>query len=303
MVRPTRFVDAHVHLWDLAKIAHPWLMPPFSDDGVMGSVEPIASDYLLDDYLDDAKGWNVTGMVHVDAGAAPEAALDESAWLQAIADERGMPQAIVAFAALDAPDAADILQQQAAFANVRGIRHIANWHDDPGKSYTPRNLLEDEDWQRGYALLAKFGLSFDLQIYPSQMKAAAALAARYPDIPVILNHAGMPIEPGEDGFAEWREGMAALAALPHVSTKISGFGIVDHGWTVDSIRPYVLTAIDLFGSDRAMFASDFPTDKLFGSFDMHLVAYATIIADFSAEERDALFAANAERIYRIGQGA
>lgn len=300
MARPRRFVDAHVHLWDLGKIAHPWLTPPFSDGGVMGSVEAIATDYLLDDYLADAEGWNVTGMVHVDAGAAPDAAVDETAWLQGIAEERGMPQAIVAFAALDAAGLDDVLALQASFANVRGIRQIANYHADSGKTYTSRNLLDDEAWRRGYAKLARHGLSFDLQIYPGQMKAAAAFVVRHPEIPVILNHAGMPVELGKEGFAEWCEGMAALAEVPHVSAKISGFGIVDHDWTEASIRSHVLTCIDLFGTDRAMFASDFPTDKLFGSFDRHLKAYDAITANFSDDERDALFAANAERIYRLG---
>lgn len=298
MTRPARFVDAHVHLWDLSHIAYSWLTPPFSDDGVMGSVEAIAKTYLLDDYLADAAGWNVTGIVHIDAGADPAAALDETRWLQAMADTRGMPNAIVGFAPLDDPKVEAILEAQASFPNVRGIRHIANWHPDPGKTYTPANLLDDPQWRAGYALLGKYGLSFDLQIYPGQMQAAAALAAKHPDVPVMINHAGMLVDEG--GEAEWRTGLAALAALPHVAIKLSGFGIVDHNWTTERIRPLILHAIDVFGIDRCMVASDFPTDKLFGSFDRHLQAYSDITADFSADERDALFAANAARLYRIG---
>jgi predicted TIM-barrel fold metal-dependent hydrolase len=298
MPRPARFVDAHVHLWDLSNIGYPWLTPPFDDAGLMGSVEPIAATYQLDDYLDDARGWNVTDIVHVDAGAHPAAALDETRWLQGMADMRGMPNAIVAFSPLDDPEVEALLERQASFPNVRGVRHIANWHPDPAKSYTPANLLDDPQWRAGYALLGRYGLSFDFQLYPGQMKAAAALAATHPDIPVIINHAGMPIEEG--GETEWRDGLAALAALPHVAIKLSGFGIVDQGWTVESIRPLILQIIDQFGVDRCMFASDFPTDKLFGPFDRHLQAYCDITADFSDDERDALFASNAERLYRIG---
>ena len=115
----------------------------------------------------------------------------------------------------------------------------------------------------------------------------------------MLNHAGMLIDAGDDALAEWKNGMTALAALPHVSVKLSGFGIVDHGWTPESIRPLILTAIDLFGVDRVMAASDFPTDKLFGSFDETVGALASAVSDFSETERDAIFAANALRIYRI----
>lgn len=301
MTRPARFIDAHVHLWDLDRLFYPWLTPPFADDGVAGNVAPIATTYLLDDYLADAEGWNVEGIVHVDAGAAPEHALGETRWLQSLADETGLPSAIVAFAPLDDPQVEGLLEAQAAHANVRGIRHIANWHKDAHLSYTPSDLTLQDQWRRGYALLGKYDLSFDCQIYPGQMKTIAELAARHDDVPVILNHAGMLVDRSQQGIEQWHEGMAALAALPHVSVKLSGYGIVEHGWSETSIRPLVLEAIETFGTDRCMFASDFPTDKLFGSFTEWLTAFTAITADFSDAEREAMFAGNAERIYRIGQ--
>src|SRR3954471_8087200 len=118
MARDLPFIDAHVHLWDLDRIAYPWLTPPFADDGPNGSVEPIAKTYLLDDYLADAAGWDVRGIVHVDAGAHPDDALAETDWLQDIADTRGMPNAIIAFAALDDPNVETLLAAHAARANV-----------------------------------------------------------------------------------------------------------------------------------------------------------------------------------------
>lgn len=297
MARDLPFIDAHVHLWDLARIAYPWLTPPFADDGPNGSVAAIARTYLLDDYLADAGGWDVRGIVHVDAGAAPEAALAETEWLQAMADARGMPNAIIAFAALDDPNVEALLAAHAAHPAVRGIRHIVNWHADPRRSYTPRDVTQDAEWARGFGLLARHGLSFDLQAYPGQFPALARLLARHPETPVILNHAGMAV-PG--AWAEWRQGMRALAALPHVSVKLSGMGFTHRPWSIEQARPYVLEAIALFGTDRAMFASDFPTDKLFGTFADHLDAYAAITADFRDAERRALFAGNANRIYRLG---
>jgi len=291
------FVDAHVHLWDLAHLRYPWLTPPFADDGPNGSVEPIARTYLLDDYLADAAGWDVRGIVHIDAGADAADALAETDWLQRIADARGMPNAIVAFAALDDPDVAALLAAHASRANVRGIRHIVNWHADSKRTYTARDVTRDEAWAAGFALLGTHGLSFDLQAYAGQFPGLAPLIARHPEIPVIINHMGMII-PGEE--AEWRGGMAALAALPNVSVKLSGIGFSDRRWTPALARDQIRAAIDLFGTDRAMFASDFPTDKLFGSFAQHLNTYADIVADLTPHERHALFAGNANRIYRLG---
>jgi predicted TIM-barrel fold metal-dependent hydrolase len=292
------FVDAHVHLWDLSHIRYPWLMPPFAEDGPNGSVEPIAKDYGLDDYLADARGWDVRGVVHVDAGAEPADALKETDWLQAMADARGMPNAIVAFAALDDPEVEALLAAHAERRSVRGVRHIVNWHPDPVRTYTPRDVTGDEAWAAGFALLGKYGLSFDLQAYPGQFAGLAPLLERHPDVPVMVNHAGMMV--GESEREEWRAGMRALAAIPHVAVKISGIGFAFRPWTIEQMRSYVLETIELFGSDRAMFASDFPTDKLFGGFDQHLDAYNAIVGDFSDDERRALFAGNANRLYRLG---
>ncbi|KQN25677.1 amidohydrolase [Sphingomonas sp. Leaf33] len=290
------FIDAHVHLWDLSHIRYPWLTPPFADDGPNGSVEPIARNYLLDDYLADAKGWDVRGIVHVDAGADPADALRETDWLQAQADTRGMPNAIVAFADLSDPDVERLLAAHAARPNVRGIRHIVNWHADQRRTYTPRDVTRDHAWARGFALLGKYGLSFDLQAYPGQFAHLADIIARHPETQVIVNHTGMAVPQEWD---VWRSGMRALGRLPNVATKLSGMGFTHRPWSLPQARAYVLEAIDIFGPARAMVASDFPTDKLFGSFARHLEAYDAITADFAAADRRALFAGTANRLYRL----
>ena len=296
-------VDAHMHLWDLARISYPWLTPPLPA-GITGDVSPIARNYLLDDYLRDAAAHDspvrVTKVVHVEAGANPADSLAETRWLQSIADSRGFPHAIVAHAELEKPTAAALLAEHAAHRNVRGIRQIINWHPDPAKTYTPRDLLADESWHRGFALLARHGLSFDLQIYPAQMPAAAQLAARHPDTQLILNHAGMPVDRDAAGIEAWRSGMRSLAAQPNVAVKVSGLAMLDWHWTRDSLRPFVLETLETFGAGRVMLASNFPVDRLFGTFAGFCAAYRSILAGSSEAQRAQLFARNAERIYRIG---
>jgi predicted TIM-barrel fold metal-dependent hydrolase len=93
--------------------------------------------------------------------------------------------------------------------------------------------------------------------------------------------------------------MRGLAALPHASIKISGFAMFDRAWTPESIKPYVRDAIDIFGTERAMFASNFPVDRAWTSWDQVFGAFDTLTSDLSEPERAGLFATNAERIYRI----
>lgn len=295
-------IDPHQHLWDFTRQHYTWLMDSPLPLNPAGDCAPIARPYGVEDYLADVAGWNVVGTVHVDAGADAAQAVDETRWLEEIANTQGMPNGIVAFAALDRPGAeveAVLSDHVAASSRVRGIRQIINWHRDPARTYTPRDLLQDDVWRAGFGLLCKYDLSFDLQIYPSQMSEAARLAARHPDTQLILNHAGMPTDRDADGLAAWREGMALLAAQPNVAVKISGLAMIDRTWTTDSIRPFVLTAIDLFGPNRAMFASNFPVDRLYGSFSRHYSAYDAITADFSESERRQLFSETARAIYRL----
>lgn len=292
----TPFVDAHVHLWDLSRISYPWLSAPFSDDGPNGSVEAIARTYRIEDYRKDSCALNVVGIVHVDAGAAAVEAVEETRWLQAVADEWGMPQGIVAFASLEAPDLEEVLAAHAAYRNVRGIRQIINWHPDPRRTYTDRDLTLDKRWHQGFKALAKYRYSFDLQCYPRQFAQVAEVIGACPDVPVILNHCGMPV----DGLGEWRAQIGCLARLPNVSVKLSGLGFIDREWTIDGTLPFAMEIIDLFGPQRVLFASDFPTDKLFSSFQQIAALFTALGERFAQDEKRAMFGLNADRVYRLG---
>ena len=293
-------IDPHHHLWDLRRNKYPWLQERPVRLRVEGDVSPIARDYLLDDYLADARNQNVLKSVHVESGWDPSNPVGETAWLQRLADKHGFPHGIVAHAKLDAPDVERVLEAHAAYRNVRGIRHVVNWHPDPVKTYVDRpDLIRTGAWRRGFGLLQRFSLSFDLQLYPAQMHDAAVLAHAYPDVAIILNHAGMPVDRDAQGLDLWRRGMRELAAAPNVAVKISGLGIGDWRWTVKSIRPFVLETIEAFGVARCMFASNFPVDKLWSDFDVLYAAFREITQPFSEEERRQLFHDNAVRYYRL----
>jgi predicted TIM-barrel fold metal-dependent hydrolase len=206
-----------------------------------------------------------------------------------------MPNGIVAYAPLQCPNLQTKLFDHVRRRNVRGIRQIVNWHRDPNRTYSERDRTLDAEWQAGFALLKRYDLSFDLQAYPGQFPALAKLIAQHPETPVIINHAGM----GVDGDADWRAGMQLMATLPTVSVKLSGLGFVWRPLDPELVRKRVLDTIELFGTARCMFASDFPTDRLFADFDTTMGNYEAAVADFTEGERRALFGRNANRIYRL----
>jgi predicted TIM-barrel fold metal-dependent hydrolase len=291
-------VDPHIHLWDLSTHHYPWLANP--QTSFVGDARDLQHDYLLADLLRDAEDIEVLKLVHVDANHDPADPVEETRWLQSVADKDGMPNGIVAGADLSAENAEQVLEAHAAFANTRGIRQILNVHRNKLYDYVGRHYMREPQWRRHFALLRRFGMSFDLQLYPSQMEEAAQLAREHADTQFIVNHAGMFVDrDSTPGYRTWREGMRMLAACPNVAVKLSGFAMFDHDWTIESLRPYVHETIDTFGSDRAMFASNFPVDRLFGTYTALWNAYARIVGDASDSEKQALFVGNAQRIYRI----
>lgn len=299
-IDPAEIVDTHLHLWDIGLHRYRWLDPEMAPTALMGDLTPIRRNYLLDEYLAEAKPLGIMAAVHVEGGIEPVEGLGNTRWLQRMADETGFPQAIVAPATLESPDAQATLEAYREARNLRGVRQALNWVADPqvhGGKMPDR--MGDAAWRRGFGLLARLGLSFDMQVDPVQMQDAAALANTFPDTVIIVDHLGMLVDQSPEGFAQWRRGMGFLAAQPNIAMKVSGLAMTNARWSIDSIRPMVLTAIDLFGPDKIVFGSNFPVDKLRSRLSDITAAVKTTTAELTAEENTKLLSLNAKRIYRI----
>ena len=246
-------------------------------------------------------GFDVQKTVHVQNGWNPEDPVGETIWLQGLAERAGRPTAIVAAADLSAPGVERILDDHcAASPAVRGIRQILNWHENPMLRVAPRaDLMEDVAWRRGFALLRRFKLSFDLQVYWPQMDMALDLARAFPDTVLVLDHFGMPIDRSREGVAHWSAAMMRLAQAPNVVVKLSGFGLGHPGWTLADTGPLLQLAIAAFGADRTMIGTNLPVDLLFAEGAKILGAAMAIAAGLSEAEKQAVLTTTAERIYRI----
>jgi len=300
MIYAGPLIDAHHHFWDLSLGKHPWLQAESRDEMVFGDPKPLFRNYLPADFRADAKRQNLVASVHVEAGWDPADPVGETRWLDGLAAQHGLPTALVVQAPLHKPEAESVLVAQRAFERVRGVRFILSWHSDPRKNFAARpDYMEDSAWRAGFALLRRYDLSFDLMLYPAQMTAAAELAGRFPDIQIIVNHAGSPADRAPADMERWRHGLKLLAANPNVAIKISDLVAYDHDWTLDSLRPVVLACIDAFGIERAMFGSDFPVAGLHATYDQAFDAFKSIVADFPAAEQRRLFHDNAARLYRL----
>lgn len=295
-----RFVDAHHHFQDIKSHYYPWLCDKDAPPKLEGDISSIRRNYLPEDFFGDVSSAELIKSVHVQNGWDPRDPVGETRWLQELADRTGFPNAIVAFADLAAPDVEQLLADHCESANVRGIRQILNWHDNPALRVAGRSdPMGDDKWRRGFECLGKFALSFDLQIYWTQWEQAYRLARDFPGTLILLNHFGMPVDRSPDAIAGWDVALAHLAELPNMMIKLSGVGLGHPTWTIDDTAPLLRRAIDIFGSERAMFGTNLPVDSLFAKPARIIECYSNVLQGFDAAERVALTTTNAERAYRI----
>jgi predicted TIM-barrel fold metal-dependent hydrolase len=284
------FIDTHFHLHDLKhpSLRYGWLERD-AVHGFLPDTDPLKSQhYFVKDYLAEIRFANVVKAIHVQAAVDTPDPVDESAWLQAFADETGYPHGIVAECHLARPDAADVLDRHMQFRNVRGVRNFGEG-----------NYLVDPAWRRGYSELARRNLVYCLDTRIERAADVLDLAHSFPDTVLCIDHCAVPMQRTPEYFRAWQAAIRTMAGAPNTIMKVSGLGMGDPLWTVESIRPYVLGAIETFGVDRIVFGSNWPLDRMFSSYPDVINAYAAIISGFSGEEQVKLFSGNAERIFRI----
>jgi predicted TIM-barrel fold metal-dependent hydrolase len=201
-----------------------------------------------------------------------------------------------------------------------GIRQSTAWDggDRIHKVVPMPGMLLDTTFREGFAELSALGLVFDAWVYHPQLNEVADLAATFPNTRIVLNHVGSPILGGPYAadragvFSDWRVGMANLAKHANVTIKLGALPIRLPGVSTASReippsskevatawRPWLETSIALFGADRCMFESNFPVQKRWCSYQVVWNAFKRLAASASVEEKAALFAGTAARVYGV----
>ncbi|MET4639330.1 amidohydrolase family protein [Mycetocola sp. 2940] len=292
-------VDAHHHFWEPSLGRNPWLLPDAAIPFRYGGYESIKKDYFPDDLLADAAGFRIVGTVTMETEWDLDDPVGEMRHMASIADRFGLPSGAVAHAQLKRGDVEGTLEQLASIPLVRGVRNKPGQAASAATAPATPTLLTDPDWQRGYALLARYGLDFELQTAWWHLDDALTLAQRHPDIPMIVNHTALPVDRSREGIDGWAQALTSIASAPNVSIKISGIGLQGVPWTAENNREIVERTAEIFGPDRIMFASNFPVDGLTGSYADIMGGFVTIAEGWSDDEQRQAFLTNAIRIYRL----
>jgi predicted TIM-barrel fold metal-dependent hydrolase len=290
-------IDAHHHIWRQADL--PWLLGPMVAR-IFGPYEPIRRDYPIEEYLADIKSCNVVGSVYVQTNWAKDRAVEEAAWVQSVADKEGWPNAIVGYADLLDDSVSKTLSALAKIPRVCGIRMQLHWHENPLYRFaTTPDLMNGTQFRRNFAHVADRNFSFDLQVFTSQMKDAANLAAAFPSVTFILQHAGMLEDKSMGGRASWQEGMKRLADQPNIVSKLSGLGTFIQRNDSSHIADVIHETVSIFGPGRCLFGSNFPIEKLWTSYAELVAAHRAGVSAYSPMEQLAMLHDNAVRIYKL----
>ncbi len=281
--RPARMIDCHVHLWDPARTDwYPYLSGRQQLN--MGDTKGMERRFDTAAHGAESKGWNVVALVNV-AAATGRNSIDETLEL----DRRGEVAAIVGGLPPTNSDVESIalIDQQMQASRFRGLRPMGQF-----ASPLPSDAV--------LRALAERNLVFEVMAKTDQLAIAAEGLAGHDSLRVVVEHTGWPRNGTDEEFAEWKVGLDALASVgPNVVCKLSGLAMPLGSMAPDTLRPWIEFAIDVFGVDRCMFASNFPVDGMHGTLDELFTTFNELTSGCSDEERDKLFAANAERVYRI----
>jgi predicted TIM-barrel fold metal-dependent hydrolase len=292
-------VDSHHHLWHWQK--YPWLAAPMTPKMYGDDYSGLRQDYLVDDLLNDFGSNNVVKSVHVQANYDPSKPVEETAWLQDVADESGYPHAIIGHAIMTDPGVEQTLRDHAAYANTRGVRHQLHfWEGEPLRCRTERpDLCLTDDFQRGIALLKTYNLSFEVQGFSHQFAHFAELARCHPETDFCLVHGGMLTSDDAATVDAWKEGLEHLLPLPNMWIKCSGLNFFTATCDVEHMAIVLNHVMDRFGADRCFYGSNFPLEKLWAKYDDLVGTCKKILADYPAEDQRKFFHDTASSFYRI----
>jgi len=285
-------IDAHHHLWDLDAVDYPWLMEK-GKKRFFGDPTPIQRNYLIDEHIKLAAALGFKASVHIQVGAAD--GLEEAKWVNKIVSEnQSWPMAQVAFCDLSGDQREIHLDELQKLSSVVGVRQIIGRSPAEDSSSKTNELLTSDSFMKGLQSISDRGLSFDLQIIPELSETCAAVFSQFPNLQVILCHAGSPYNRTEEGITSWSSDLNHLSKLSNVSCKLSGLGMFDHNWTQATVAPIVTTVMEQFGSARVMFGSNFPVDSLSSSFKALFERLTSIVNEKYFED---VFFKTAQRIY------
>jgi L-fuconolactonase len=276
-------VDAHQHFWDPGRVDYPWLAPSYPELD-----RPIGFEELTPHMR--STGVDATVLVQ-----SADSAEDNEAMFE-IADQHPEIAGVVAWLPLDHPSDAEVMLDELRHRDrFVGVRNLVHARPDP-------DWVVSEAVSASLGLLEEADIPFDIvPALPRHLEHVPVLCERHPGLTIVIDHLAKP-PVGAAGLEPWGGLIARAARSPNVYAKVSGLypaGDERRPWTVRDLRPIVEYAVELFGAERLMFASDWPVCEIAGGYEAVVGALFAIFEDLDEDEREALLGGTAVSVYGL----
>jgi len=277
-------IDTHQHLWNLDKVAYPWLIPDFG---------PIYRTFEASELEPQLKAANIDKTVMVQS---MNSYADTDAMLENATNYEWICGVVGWVPIHDPVEAARKLEEYTANPYFKGVRHLI--HDESNPNWVVQKQVFE-----GLKLLADNNLTFDVvAVFPNHLKHVPSLAEKVPNLKIVIDHlAKPPLDPEQKQI--WKEQLKAAAESPNVFAKLSGLNttVPDfNNWTYEDIKPAIDYALEVFGAERLMFGGDWPVAILAGNYEMVVAETEKAIADLSDTEKEAIWQNTANSFYNLG---
>lgn len=271
-------IDSHLHVWERKAGHYRWLVPEFGE---------LYDDFPPEVAADEVARAGVDGAILVQA----DDTLEDAHYLFDVTRRYDWALGAVVWLPLDAPDtAASVLDGYLANPTMCGVRQLV--HDDPRD-----NFYQLGEVQEVAQLLSAHSVPLDIpDAWPRDLPQVVDLAARHPQLTVVLDHLGKPpVEAA--GLGNWRAALRAFADNPNTVVKFSGLHHPDRPFTVEGVRDLWEVSLELFGPTRMMVGSDWPITVRYGGFQPTWRTIQELLESVPPEARRAIGSGTAQRVY------
>ncbi len=273
-------IDAHQHFWQFEPVRDNWIndeMKVIQRDFLPGDLHPLLQDFDFD------------GCVVVQSDQSEL----ENEFQLLNAEQFDFIRGIVGWVDLQAANISERLAFYSSFKKMKGFRHVLQGETD-------RALMLKPSFINGISQLEKFGFTYDILVFPDQLKHVEKFVQHFPNQKFVIDHIAKPnIKAGE--ITEWSAQLLAIAAHKNVYCKISGMVTEAdwNNWKMEDFAPYLDVIVQAFGANRIMFGSDWPVCLVAASYEQVLQIVTGYFASHTQQERDRFFGLNAIEFYNL----
>ncbi len=272
-------IDSHQHFWKYDTTTHGWISDAMSI---------IRNDFLPEHLKPILMQNNIQGCVAVEANQSEK----ETEFLLKCAQKHNFIKGVVGWVDLRSNRMEERLERYAKHPLLKGIRHLVQ---EEGEGF-----MLDAAFQNGISKLKQYGLTYDILIFPHQIKEATALVTKFPEQAFVLDHLAKPYIKAKK-IENWQSDIEILSQSQNAQCKISGMVTEADwmSWSADDFTPYLDVIFECFGAERIMFGSDWPVSKLAGEYNQVLQILENYISKFSKEEQKKIMGENAINFYNL----